>query len=290
MIEPDLVADFQCETGEGPIWHEAEQRLYWVDIPRSRLFRYDPASGTSEVFDTGEPVGGFTVQQDGALLLFMARGAVRVWHEGKTHTVINEIPEERENRFNDVIADPEGRVFCGTMPLPGKGARLYRLDPDRTVTRVLDGVALSNGMGFTPDLKQMYYTDTRSYVMYRFDYDRTSGALANRQVFARVPEDEGKPDGMTVDAEGFVWSARWNGGRLVRYSPQGEEVMRVDFPAPKVSCVTFGGPDYRDMYVTTAGGNVRETDGDKAGALFRVNFGIRGRPEFLSRIEASRRS
>ena len=284
-MKPEIVADFQCETGEGPIWHEAEQRLYWVDIPQSRLFRYDPASGDSEMFDTGEPVGGFTVQEDGALLLFMARGAVRTWRDGEFQTVIEEIPAERNNRFNDVIADPEGRVFCGTMPDPERGARLYRLDTDRALTRVLDGVALSNGMGFTPDLRQMYYTDTRKFVIYRFDYDRSTGAISDRQVFARVSECEGKPDGMTVDSEGCVWSARWDGGRLVRYSPGGEEVMRVDLPAPKVSCLTFGGPDYTDMYVTTAGGNVRETDGEKAGALFRVSLGIKGRPEFLSRIE-----
>jgi len=282
--EPEIVADFQCETGEGPVWHAAEQRLYWVDIPQSRLFRYDPASGQSEKFDTGEPVGGATVQEDGALLLFMARGAVRLWRDGSFETVIDEVPAERENRFNDVIADPEGRVFCGTMPDPERGARLYRLDTDRTLTQLLDGVALSNGMGFTPDLKQMYYTETRKFVIYRFDYDRSTGAIANQRVFARVPDGEGKPDGMTVDSEGCVWSARWGGGRLVRYSPEGEEIMCIDFPVPKVSCVTFGGPDYTDMYVTTAGGKVRETDGETVGALFRVNLGIKGRGEFCSRV------
>lgn len=289
-MKPELIADYECVTGEGPLWHPLEQRVYWCDIPRGRLFRYDPATGEHDMcYEGDEALGGFTVQADGALLFFMARGAVKIWRQGELTTVIDEIPDERDSRFNDVIADPEGRVFCGTMPTAERLGRLYRLDTDGTLTRVLDGVGTSNGMGFTPDGKQMYYTDTRKREIYLFDYDRASGAIDKRRVFVHVPSGdespvEGGPDGMTVDAEGYVWGARWGGGCLVRYAPDGREVQRVAFPAIKVSSVIFGGPDYTDMYVTTAGGQQKEIDGPGAGALFRLRMGIAGVPEFYSRI------
>jgi len=283
-MQPELIADYRCQTGEGPMWHPDEQRVYWSDIPAGRLFRYDPATGEHEQCYEGVPVGGFTVQADGALLLFMTRGTVKAWREGELTAVVDEIPDERETRFNDVIADPAGRVFCGTMPTRDRPGRLYRLDPDGTLRMVLDGIGCSNGMGFTPDRGQMYYTDSAKREIYLFDYDRATGEISNRRVFVRTPEGEGIPDGMTVDDEGYVWSARWDGSCLVRYTPDGVEERRIAFPALKVSSVIFGGPDYTDMYVTTAGGDHKEKEGEGAGALFRLNLGIKGVPEFRSRI------
>ena len=284
--EPERIADYACVTGEGPLWHPDEQRLYWVDIPTGRLFRYTPASGGHEqCFESSEALGGFTIQEDGALLLFMARGAVKLWRDGKLTTVIEEIPDEVTTRFNDVIADPEGRVFCGTMPTSSRPGRLYRLDPDRTLTKLLDGIGVSNGMGFTPDLKGLYYTDSPARNIYMFDYDRATGDISNQRVFVQTPDGEGVPDGLTVDAEGYVWSARWDGGVLVRYTPDGEEALRIAFPARKVSSVTFGGTDYTDIYVTTAGGDQKTTEGQGAGALFRLRLGIQGKPEFRSKIK-----
>ncbi len=283
-VEPEPIADYACVTGEGPLWHPGEQRLYWTDIPTGRMFRYDPAAGTHEQCYEGEVVGGFTIQADGALLLFMARGTVKTWREDTLTTVIDEIPAERESRFNDVIADPAGRVFCGTMPTKSQLGRLYRLDADGTLTKLLDGIGCSNGMGFTLDRKRMYYTDSVKREIYLFDYDQATGAITNRRLFVRTLEDEGIPDGMTVDAEGYVWSARWDGGCLVRYAPDGSEDRRITFPARKVSSVTFGGADYADMYVTTAGGNNTAEEGPGAGALFRLSLGIRGVPELPSRV------
>ena len=128
-MEPELIANYEEEAGEGPLWHVAEQRVYWVDITTSRIFRYHPASGHHALFYQGEEdIGGFTFQADGSLLLFMARGAIKVLRDGRLTTIIDEIPAERRTRFNDVIADPAGRVYCGTMPTDGDDARLYRLD------------------------------------------------------------------------------------------------------------------------------------------------------------------
>ena len=283
-MQPELIADYNCVVGEGPLWHPAERCVYWVDIPQGRIFRYDPASGEhSQIFE-GPQVGGFTIQADGSLLLFMERGAVASLRDGKLEYHIEYIEAERETRFNDVIADPAGRVFCGTMPAPNHAGSLYRLDTDGSITQVLSGIGISNGMGFTPDAKRMYYTDSPTHNIYIFDYDADTGELANQRVFVNTGESDGIPDGMTVDAAGYVWSARWDGSSLVRYSPTGAQERRVWFPARKVSSITFGGGDYTDMYITTAGGQNKTSEGPGAGCLYRLNLGIAGKPEYLSRI------
>ncbi|MCS6862824.1 MAG: SMP-30/gluconolactonase/LRE family protein [Abditibacteriales bacterium] len=285
-MEPQLVADYACHTGENPLWHPMEKKVYWTDIPQGRIFRYDPATGEHEPCYEGEVVGGFTVQADGALLLFMAKGAVATWRDGQLDYIIEELPDERDNRFNDVIADPVGRVFCGVMSTKDRPGRLYRLDTDGTLTVLLEGIGVSNGLGFTPDRRQLYYTDSSARKIYLFDYESETGAIYNQRTFVEVPDAEGEgwPDGLTVDAEGYVWSARWDGGCIVRYAPDGTEERRIKFPAKKVASLTFGGKDYTDLYVICAGGQNKDTDGAGAGALFRLNLGIRGVPEFFSRV------
>ena len=284
LMQTSILVDRQCENAEGPLWHPAEQRLYWSDILAGHLFRYDPATRVCEQIYAGESVGGFTIQTDGSLLLFKARGAIERWQNGKITALIPELAGERETRFNDVIADPVGRVFCGTMPTRDRLGRLYRLDPDGFLTKLLDGLDVSNGMGFTPDHKQFYLTESSRKKIYLFDYDQSSGTLSNQRIHISTPELEGVPDGMTVDAEGYLWSARWDGGHLFRYAPDGNEVLRIPFPAKKVTSVTFGGADYTEMYVTTAGGNNRSEEGSGAGAVFHLNLGIQGVPEFFSHI------
>ncbi len=283
-MEPEIIADYECGCGEGPLWHPDERRLYWVDIGPGRIYRYEPASGAHEQCHEGAAIGGFTIQDDGALLLFMARGAVKAWREGELTTIIDEIPDERDSRFNDVVADPAGRVFCGTMPRESRLGKLYRLDTDGALSVMVEDVPGSNGMGFTPDRTQMYFSDSIDHAIFLFDYDRDTGSLSNRRVFAAVPEEEGCPDGLTVDAEGYVWLALYHGGCLVRYAPDGTEERRIRFPARPVTSVTFGGDDYTDIYVTTGGGGDKAQQGEGAGAVFRLNLGIRGVPEFRSRI------
>ncbi|MDF1513960.1 MAG: SMP-30/gluconolactonase/LRE family protein [Anaerolineae bacterium] len=289
-MKPELIADYNCRTGEGPLWHPDEERLYWLDIPAGKIFRYEPATGKHEQCFQGPPIGGMTLQEDGSLLLFMADCAVTEWRDGIiTRTIVKEVAAEREAgaRFNDVIADPRGGVFCGTMATRTRTGHLYYLDIDGSLTELMDGIGVSNGLGFTPDRQQMYYTDTRTKSIYLFDYSISSGAIDNQRVFVKVSDQpgEGSPDGMTVDAEGFVWSARWGGKCLVRYAPDGSEDQRIFFPADKVSCVTFGGSDYKDMYVTTANpSGDKAQEGSGAGALFRINIGIQGVPEFRSKV------
>ncbi len=285
VLEPEKVVDCDCHTGENPLWHPGEHCLYWTDIPRGSLFRFFPATGRSEQCFGGEPVGGFTLQADGALLLIMARGAGAIWNGGVLRHIVNEIPGEQKGRFNDVIADPAGRVFCGTMPAAEHSGRLYRLDPDGTLHLLLEGLGIPNGMAFTPDRSRMYFTDSTARRIYLFDYDAATGALSNRRVWLQTPAQDGVPDGMTVDSGGGVWSARWDGSALHHYTPDGIEDQRVTFPARKVSSATFGGDGYQDLYVTTAlGDGARNGEGPGAGALFRLRPAVGGVPEFRSRV------
>jgi D-xylonolactonase len=281
----EVIADYACEIGENPLWHPIERRLYWCDIPNGRLFRYDPATGAHERCFEGRPIGGFTIQADGALLLFLDRGAIALWREGGITEVVSEIAAEQHSRFNDVIADPRGRVFCGTMSSNESKGTLYRLDPDGSLHPILGGIGCSNGMAFTLDRKGLYYTDSFAREIYLFDYSVEDGSLTNQRVFARFSEDDGFPDGAALDSAGCLWSAIWNGSCLVRLSADGRIDRKIAIPARKTSSLTFGGEGYSDIYITTAGGNTKEEDGRLAGVLFRIRAQPPGLPEFFSRIQ-----
>lgn len=270
------------------MWHDGERALYWNDIPNGALYRYDPATGDHEQVYDGEVVGGFTVQADGRLLLFGERASVRVYDQHArevTDVVVDEVPDERETRFNDVVAGPGGRVYAGTMSTDDHGGRLYRLDTDGDLHRVRSGFGTPNGMGFTPDRTGFYFTDSQAGRIYRFAYDERTGDVSDRETVVELPDSEGVPDGMTVDAEGDLWSAVWNGNCAVRFTPDGEEVDRVEFPAERVTSVMFGGEDCEHLYATTAGGDDRAAEGDGAGALFRLEPAVGGVPEFRSHVE-----
>ncbi|CAN5693281.1 SMP-30/gluconolactonase/LRE family protein [soil metagenome] len=283
-MTPWAVADVPCHTGEGPLWHPERQILYWTDIPSGALFAYSPELSVHQRVYEGPPVGGMTLQEDGSLLLFRARGNVAIWRDGAETTVLESIPAEEGSRFNDVIADPEGRVFAGTMSTGDAPGRLYRFDLDGSYRVVLEGVLCSNGMGFTPDRKGMYHIDTPTQRIDLFDYDRATGEIDLRRTFVEVPKARGFPDGMTVDADGNVWVAFWDGYALSRYSPEGVETLRIDFPVRKVSSLTLVG---NDLYATTAGGDDREANGSLAGSLFHLQIeGAGGVPEFRSRIQS----
>lgn len=288
MLTHTLVplADYACHTGEGPLYHSDEDAIYWTDIPAGRIFRLDRETGEHHAIEIGRQVGGMTLQADGALLLFCDRGTVlRRAVDGAISTIVAELPGETTTRFNDVFADLQGRVFCGTMPTKERKGRLYRLDRNGEIHKILDDIGCSNGMGFTPDRRHLYYTDTSARTIYKFAYDEATGEISDRTVFAVSENGGGYPDGLTVDSRGNIWSARWDGAALVRYNPGGVETARIPFPVKKVSSAIFGGPNYDTLYVTTAGGHQKDTDGPLAGALFELKIeGVAGVPDFLSRI------
>jgi D-xylonolactonase len=297
MTRPQNAADIACEVGEGPLWHADEEVVYWCDIPQGRLYRYDPAAGDHELVyeDEDERIGGYTIQRDGSLLLFQEAGAVRRLDQetGSVATVAGPDPDRFHERFNDVVADPEGRVFAGVMPdherdLPGQ---LYRLDTDGSFELVREECGLPNGMDFTPDLSSMYFTDTGEDVpdhpgyIYRYDYDRATGAISDPELFVDATDVDGMPDGLSVDTDGGVWSAFWLGGTVIRFDPDGDRDRTVEFTARRTTAVTFGGDDYGTGYVTSGCLDSREVDGEGAGSLFTFDPGATGREEFRSDVE-----
>lgn len=284
--DPAVAADCACILGENPLWHAAENCLLWTDIATGRLFRYRLGTGTHEQIYCGRPVGGFTLQRDGSLLLFKDRGTITCWRQGQESTLVRQIEAELKFRFNDVIADPQGRVFCGTVADREPG-RLYRLDPDGSLTLLLDGIGCSNGLAFSGDRKSLFFTDSTKHCIYRFDYDESDGSIRNQRIFHQAPVSDGMPDGCTLDAEDCLWYAAWGGAALVRLDPNGKPAARVSIPAENVTSLAFGGPDLSDIYVTSGGGHSRSQTTPLNGALFCLRSSIAGRREFHSNIDVS---
>jgi D-xylonolactonase len=284
--DPEVVVDLPCETGEGPLWHDSTSTLLWVDIPAGTLYRYDPAGQTNEVvYQRTGSIGGYTIQEDDSLIIFSDDGEISRLRNGELETIIPRIDAVIGSRFNDVIADPEGRIFCGTMALENGAAHLYRLDPDASLHLVYDDLTQGNGMGFSPDLSIYYLTDSNSHSILRAAYDRETGELTDREVLLQTSEDQGVPDGMTVDTDGTIWSGQYGGGGLFHYSDKGEPLEKVSMPVKNVTSITFGGEGYETAWITTAGGSDRGPEnGQHAGSLFRMKLNATGRPPFRSRI------
>lgn len=288
-IDVEMIADEACHCGEGPIWHMAEQRLYWQDSTSGRLFRFDPAAHKHEQVLKTDYIGATTVQADGSLLVFGTGCGVWRWHDNKLTPFIDPMPGE--SRYNDVAADPKGRVFAGSMPIndpDNKGkhlrlGRLYRYDTDLSVRYVEEGLGCANGIGYSLDNKTMYYVDSLAHSIDAYDYDIDTGDITNRRKLAPV-EVPLVPDGQTVDEEGCIWLAVWEGGCVKRFSPKGELMQTIELPTALTTSVMFGGPNLDELYVTSAGGNDKANRGPHAGALFRIRPGVKGRPENLSRL------
>lgn len=280
---PEPVANYHCKVGENPLWDAREGRLYWEDIETARLFRFEHATGAHECFHRGaDMIGGFTLQEDGALLLFEVDRIARLAPDG-TRRVLREGIDSDMFRFNDVIADPEGRVYAGTIGKTDQSGGLYRIDLDGTVSVLWKGTGCANGMGFTPDLRQFYWTCSTTRVIYLADYERETGTLRNRRPFYVAPSDEGTPDGMTVDQRGDVWTARWGASTLLRLNARAELQETLTFPVSAVSSAAFGGPALDTLYVTTAGGPGVPSPGAE-GTLYRLKTTNPGAAEFRSRI------
>jgi D-xylonolactonase len=278
MSAVEVICNYHCTLGENPLWNDRDQALYWADIDEGRLYRYFPETGKHECFYSGEVVGGFTFQDDDSFLLFEKNRIARLGLHGRRE-VLREGIDDGMSRFNDVMADPEGRVFAGTI---GKNAGLFLVERDGSVKLLFRGTTCSNGMGFTPDLGRMYWTCSTRRKIFRFDYDRRTGALTNEVEFYAAKDGEGTPDGMTVDTAGNVWTTRWDGYAMLKLSPEGEVLAKIDFPTAKVSSVAFGGRNFDEAYLTTAGGKAGSDTAD--GTLYRVRGLAVGRPEFRSKL------
>src|SRR5579863_3528571 len=254
---PELVADCRCSVGEGPVWDARDGALLWVDIVTGDVFHLAIASGELTRMTLGQEVSAVLPRASGGYLLTLQDGvaAVASIEQGAPVELLAPVELERpENRLNDAKCDPAGRLWGGTMArerTPAAGA-LYRLDADLTLTRVLDGVTLSNGLGWSPDATRMYFVDSVPRTLDAFDFDLPSGAVSSRRRLIEVPAALGSPDGLAVDAEGAIWLAVWGSGAVHRHAPDGELIEVFAMPHRDVASCCFGGADLSDLYVTTA--------------------------------------
>ena len=279
----ELLLDARAELGEGPIWDPVVQRLYWVDILGCRVHVHTSSTGEDRVIQLSEMPGAVAPRASSVLILAQHSGFATLDLDDETVIPIADPEADLPgNRFNDGKCDPSGRFWAGTLSLPQKeplGA-LYRLDTDQSVTKVETDITVSNGLTWTADRSTMYYIDTPTRVVSRYDYDDPTGSISNRSTAIDLRDTEGFPDGMTIDAEGMLWVAFWGGWAINRYNPQtGDQIGRIHVPARQVTSCAFGGPELDTLYITTARqGCEGDTSQPHAGSLFVVKPGVVGLP------------
>jgi sugar lactone lactonase YvrE len=285
-IQAELVVDARAALGEGPVWDEREQCLWWVDIMSKSVHRTKPADLHDDVYAVGQFVGSLALRESSGLVLALGEGfATLDTDNGAVELIAPVESDDATTRMNDGKVDPAGRFWAGTMGVDHRAnaGTLYRLDADWRVTPMVTPVTISNGLDWSLDGRTMYYIDTRTCRVDQLDYDVSTGSISNRRPFIEVPESDGSPDGMTIDAEGYLWVALWKGWAVHRYAPDGALDMRVDVPAAETSSCAFGGPDLDQLFITTAqegfppGG---KPDQPHAGSLFVCRPGPHGRAPF----------
>lgn len=284
-MQVERVAAVQNVLGEGPMWDAAEQVLCWVDIQSDCFYRYFPQGSRVERFDVGISVGTLALRQRGGFVLATRNGFAYWDLERRALDFIGDPEAHLPNtRFNDGVVDANGRFWAGTMATDGSSfaGSLYRLDPDGTIHTMETGIGVSNGTGWSPDLKTMYYADSPTSTIFAYDFDAATGSIANKRPFAVAPAGEGFPDGLTVDSEGCIWSARWDGWRVVRYDPAGQLMTTLMMPVQRPTSCMFGGADLTELYITSASVGLSEADKaqqPQAGDLFRVKTAVKGMAE-----------
>lgn len=279
-MEITKLPGYRCILGEGPLWDHGNEHLYWVDAHGSRVCRYDWVSDVTETKPVPAPsIGSLAVRKDGGLILAMGTGFHAFdFDTGDCSPIALPLKGRRNVRMNDGKVDPQGRFVCGSMhtSLGGPAGGMYRLDADLGVELMLDGFVCFNGPCFSPDGRKIYLTGRSLESIEAFDY---GDALTNGCVLI----DGMVPDGATVDAEGFIWSAQWDEQAVVRISPDGEVAGRVDLPGYVVSSVMFAGPELDTLVATTLGMALYSTvppAGDSGATLLVRGGGFRGLPEY----------
>jgi len=267
--------------GEGVLWDAQGQRAWWTDIHERRLYRYDPIARALESFELPERLGSFGMVEGSEQIIAAFESGFAFYHpeSGQLDWIERPGHAAANVRFNDGRMDRQGRFWAGSM-VEGAGpptGKLYSLSGSRSQVH-LSGIAISNSICFTPDGRQLYFADTPHRLILRYDLDAASGALSNRQVFARTPAGA-YPDGSQVDAQGYLWNAHWGAGRIVRYAPDGSISGAIEVPASQVSCVAFGGRELDQLFVTSARVDLKPAQlasEPHAGDLFIYQLDVKG--------------
>jgi L-arabinonolactonase len=275
MVTVEHVLSIKNVVGEGPIWHPGEQALYWADIGGNQFFRLIPATGDLQTFDTDQQIGCLELHESGGLLIAMHHGIYH-WQAGTLILIIASEILGTTNRFNDGAVDRAGRFWVGTASGKPENA-LYCLEIDGSFRVAETDRVISNGIGWSPDNTTMYYSDSGgSGIVYTYDFSLGSGVLINRRTFLPPTNTSAVADGLTVDSEGCIWIAFWDGWRIERRAPDGSLLTTIEMPVQRPTSCIFGGPNLNDLYVTSAG---VDCDQPQAGDLFCLHTESTGLPE-----------
>jgi sugar lactone lactonase YvrE len=281
----ELFVDAKSELGEGPLWVSEVQTLFWVDLVAGTINWIDALSGDHHTFQTGQYVGCIVKKQSGGFLLALQNGIYELNKSMKQLTFLTD-PEisMTDNRFNDGKCDPQGRFWAGTMSMKGvKGAgTLYCFEKNLSCRDVIHNVSISNGIGWSPDEKRMYYIDSAAKEVYVYQYDKVSGLISNPRTAISFYDQKGLPDGMAVDEEGMLWIAHWDGGQVSRWNPYtGKLLESIAVPAKHVTSCAFGGPNMDELYITTARVDMSLKELEQyphSGSVFRFKTNTKGLP------------
>jgi sugar lactone lactonase YvrE len=269
------------------MWSVREQALYWTDNVGGTIHRLEPESGNAESFTLGQNVMAIGVRERGGLVLALAKQLAFYEPGGELEPLMGVEHDEPRNRFNDGKVDRRGRFWAGTMndvDWDAPSGSLYRLDPSLELSHLRGEVVCSNGLGWSPDDRTFYFGESFLYKIFAYDFDLDAGAIAARRVFATVDRAEAFPDGLTVDADGGVWSVHNGAGRVVRYAPDGVVTHEVEVPVPQPTSCIFGGRDLDVLLITTSRLNMTPEQLERyplSGSVFAVRPGVSGVPEPL---------
>ncbi|WP_428391060.1 SMP-30/gluconolactonase/LRE family protein [Lichenicoccus sp.] len=286
--DADIRIHVACKNilGEGPLWDVEEQRLYWIDSFGNQISRCTADGTEIESWDVPAKIGSMALRRNSGAVLSLQTGFhVFDFKTGECALIHDPEVHLPGTRLNDGKVDRHGRFVAGSMDMDeaGPNGALYRLDPDLSVHVLESGIICSNGPCWSPDGKTFYFTDTWSKEISAYDYGLLTGTLTNKRRFASFEEIGGAPDGATVDAEGFVWSAAVYSGQIVRFAPDGSIDRIIKMPVLNATSVNFGGPKLDVLYVTSMARPPLPRfpeDGPMAGHLFAIHgLGVRGLPE-----------
>lgn len=274
--------------GEGPLWHPLWGELLVVNIEVGDVYRFDTDLKLKGRIALGRPTSALTWQADGSLLCFQDRGdVVRLEHPAATPVVLLNIPEESDGRFNDVIADSQGRVICGALASNSSPGKLYCIEPDLRYRCLLNDLAEPNGLAFSLDGCRLHFADSVAQSIWQFDYDDATGALSNRRLLHGTTGLE-LPDGLAIDNQDRLFCAVWGGSGVLQLGTGGLIETRIALDAHWPTSVAFGGPKYDSLFVTSARPDSQTcgdvTPGSNDGCVMRLVGCGHGRPEHPSRL------
>ncbi len=278
----ELVVDCRNQLGEGIVWNAEQGLIWWTDIEGQTIWSYDPVAGEAEQFDTPGRISCFAPCRSGGLVAAFADGfAYYDVASGMRSDIVAFEPDKPNTRFNDGRTDRQGRLVAGGLDEETSApiSSVVRLDPDGTVTTLIEGVSCANGTCFSPDGRTMYFADSPTGEMVAYDYDPESDRLGARRVIATFEAQPGTPDGSCVDAEGYIWNAQWKGHRVVRFAPSGVIDRVVEVPVANPTCCAFGGLELDTLFITSAREDMSPEQLEAeptAGSLFTLKPGVTG--------------